>query len=938
MDLFLGALNLGLVFSFMVVGICLTYRIYNFPDITVEGSFTLGGAVAAVCMVDGMHSVPATALGALAGAGAGLCTGLVHTKLKVNGLLAGIIVMTGLYSVNLHVMEKSNIPLMSANTMVSAINGMNPGMHSELWLFSIFLPGVALFMFLFAMLLKTDLGVTIRATGNNSIMVAANGVNVDAMKIFGIAASNALVALAGALLAQYQGFADIGMGVGVFVFGLASVIIGEAVLKGSEVWKIVTGLFLGALLFRLMVALALYVGLNPIDLKLVTAAFVLGTIVFSRKMRLRPRSVSPKAIAATCLVVAAVGAMFAAPGLKKGLTPPHVDRIAVVLFNEAEILTITRDSLIERLEELGYRDGENTELTVKSANGDMGMLNSIVDELKASKPDVFVTISSQATQAVFNKIKDTPIVFATVANPFILGVGNSDTDHPPHITGAYGTFPAEGMLAVVEKFFEGPATIGEIWNPGLVNTVYHIERFKKALETRPDYKFEGATVASSNEVSQAAAYLAPKIDAFVLVPDVLVFEAFGSIVSVAKKNRIPVFASDVEMLEQGAFVVYGFAYEQSGRQGAELVARILKGERDIPFERYKKIEFGVNLDVAKELGIEVSEEVLQEATRIYENGELRQKETQRSASSPISNAQEKKRVAVFSFANNALLDIAAKGAVDELRRDGFGRQTGLEIAEMNAQGDHSIANAIVKKIRDDKYDYILSISTLALQVVAQQNKSIPHVFCTVTDPVIAGVVTSFHDRPPYLTGIATPQPVDSTFKIMREIFPRAKRVGLVWDPAQANSEYCTLRGREAATLYGFELVEKTVAAVNEVDSAAKSLLSENIDIMWTSGDVTVGATVPGIASLMARRRIPYFTNDPGDEKYGVFAALGADYYDVGIRAAKLLKRLIDGENPADLDIENYVPEYLYLNFELAEKLGIAFPQAVLDRAAAERKP
>ena len=286
------------------------------------------------------------------------------------------------------------------------------------------------------------------------------------------------------------------------------------------------------------------------------------------------------------------------------------------------MLTITRDSLIARLNELGYREGENTKFAIKSANGDMSMLNTIVDEQKSAKPDVFVTISSQATQAVFNKVKDIPIVFATVANPFILGVGNSETDHPPNITGAYGAFPAEGMLSILEKFFTGQTTIGEIWNPGLANTVFNINALKKAMETRPNFAFEGVTVTSSNEVLQAAALLAPKINAFVLVPDVIVFEAFNSIVSVANKQRIPIFSSDIEKLKDGALVVYGFTYAQSGLQGAELVHRVLNGERGIPFEKYKKMVFGINLDVAKELGIAVPESARKDATEIFENGAL----------------------------------------------------------------------------------------------------------------------------------------------------------------------------------------------------------------------------------------------------------------------------------------------------------------------------
>ena len=632
MDLLFGALNLGLIFSFLVVGICLTYRIYNFADITVEGSFTLGGAVSAVLMVNGMNPALAILLGALAGGVAGMVTGLIHTQLQVNGLLAGIIVMTGLYSINLHVMAKSNIPLMSLKTLVSMMNGMNPGIHGELWLFGIFLLSIALFMFLFALFLKTDLGITIRATGNNPVMVAANGVNVNAMKVLGIAASNALVAFSGGLLAQYQGFADIGMGVGVFVFGLASVIIGEAIFRGADVWKMVMGLFMGSLIFRLMVALALYVGLNPIDLKLVTAAFVLATILFSQKVSVqRFRKSSIKIIAPTAIVVLGIVAVFVMPALKRHFAPAQRYTIAVVLFNESEMLTITKDSLVKRLGELGYRAGENTQLLVKTANGDMGMLNMIVDELKTTKPDVFVTISSQATQVAFNKVKDVPIVFATVANPFILGVGKSDTEHSPLITGAYGAFPAEGMLAVLDKFFEGTLRIGEIWNPGLANTVFNINALKKVIATRPNITFEGATVTSSNEVLQAAMLLAPKIDAFVLVPDVIVFEAFNAIVSTAKKQKIPIFSSDIEKLKEGAFVVYGFTYAQSGIQGAELVQRVLRGERGIPFEQYKKMVFGVNLDVARDLGIAVPESVLTEATQIFENGALRERRAEQAA-------------------------------------------------------------------------------------------------------------------------------------------------------------------------------------------------------------------------------------------------------------------------------------------------------------------
>ncbi|MBF0120666.1 MAG: hypothetical protein HQK79_17700 [Desulfobacterales bacterium] len=932
MDLLFGAMNLGLICTFLVVGICLTYRIYDFADITVEGSFTLGGAVTAVLILDGIHPVLATFFGALAGAVSGMLTGLIHTQFKINGLLAGIIVMTGLYSINLHVMAKSNIPLMSLTTVVSILNDMNPGIHSEVWMFMIFLPLIALFMFFFALFLKTDIGLTIRATGNNQVMVAANGVNVNAMKVLGISVSNGLVAFSGGLLAQYQGFADIGMGVGVFVFGLASVIIGEAIFRRSQIWKMVLGLFMGSLIFRLMVALALYIGLNPIDLKLVTAAFVLATIIFSQKMRTRPKLTSKKILIPAVIIFLGILGIFVAPFIKSYFVQKHNYTIAVVLFNESDILVITKDSMIKRLNELGYHDKENTKVIVKTANSDMGMLNTIIDELKVSKPDVFVTISSQATQAVYNKVKDIPVVFATVANPFILGIGKSDTEHPSHVTGVYGSFPADGMLDIVEKILEGTVRIGEIWNPGLANTVFSINVLKNELNKRPNFMFEGVTVSSSNEVLQAATLLASKIDAFVLVPDVIVFEAFSSIASTAKKRKIPIFSSDIEKLKEGSFIVYGYTYKQSGIQAAELVHRVLNGERGIPFERYKKLILGINLDVAKELGINIPESVLKKANQIVENGALKEYDMEQS-SLPLTQMTKMRRVALFMFTNNSILDTTAKGIMDELQRDSFDKRTGIEITELNAQGDNTLANTLVKKIIDSQYDFIITVSTLALQAVAHNNRSIPHVFCTVTDPVEAGVVKSFQDHPHYLTGIATPQPVESTIKIMRSIFPSAKRIGIVWDTSQVNSEYCTKKARKASISYGFELIEKTVSNVNEVDTAVKSLISEKIDIMFTSGDITVISVIPSIAKLMEKYKIPYITNNPADIGAGVFGALGADYYEVGTRAAGMLKELINGKKAVDLNIENYVPERLHINIELAKKFGIVIPKSILDQAS-----
>lgn len=293
MSLLLGALTLGLILSLLALGVFISYRIFSYADLTAEGSVTLGAAVAAALLVQGTDPVTATLLAMLAGAAAGALTGLLHTKLRINGLLAGILVMTSLYSINLHVMGRSNIPLMSSDSFAHWAQRLSARLGEGdmvqllgrevarqdlvmLGLVLLFVVAVALLLLAF---FRTQLGTAMRATGDNPQMIRALGVDDGLMITAGLAVSNALVALAGALLAQYQGFADVQMGIGMLVWGLASVIIGEALVGAGRLGHLIAGAILGSLLFRLLVAVALRWGLDPNDLKLVTAAFVLLALV-----------------------------------------------------------------------------------------------------------------------------------------------------------------------------------------------------------------------------------------------------------------------------------------------------------------------------------------------------------------------------------------------------------------------------------------------------------------------------------------------------------------------------------------------------------------------------------------------------------------------------------------------------------------------------------
>ncbi len=294
MTLLLGAMTMGLILSLLGLGVFLSFRVFNFPDITVDGSITLGAATAAVLLVGGTNPFLASLAALGAGMLAGATTGVLHARFKINGLLSGILVMTALYSINLHVMGKSNVPLLASDTLateaehlgIALLGGRDSFLllgwevaardAAVLVLSAIVVAVVGGILYAF---LRTNLGTAMRATGNNSQMIRALGVDVGNMMVLGLAVSNGLAALAGALLAQYQGFADVQMGIGMVVWGLASVILGEALVGSTKLGFLIVGAAMGSILFRLLIAIALRAGLNPNDLKLLTALFVFAALV-----------------------------------------------------------------------------------------------------------------------------------------------------------------------------------------------------------------------------------------------------------------------------------------------------------------------------------------------------------------------------------------------------------------------------------------------------------------------------------------------------------------------------------------------------------------------------------------------------------------------------------------------------------------------------------
>ena len=297
------AIEAGIIYAIMALGVYLTFRILDFPDLTVDGSFVTGAATASILIVNGQHPIIATLAAIAAGFIAGSITGLLHTKGGINPLLTGILMMIALYSINLRILGKPNLPLLNEDTMMTGINqtwenlGLNgifgsllnaiglDGILPTSWGILIVMLLVTLAIkFLLDIFLRTEVGLALRATGDNEGMVHSFAANTKNMKVLGLAISNALVALSGALIAQFNGFSDAGMGIGMIVIGLASVIIGEAIFGHKTIARATLAVIGGAIIYRIIIAVAMYdiPFLETGDLKLITALIVIVALILPK--------------------------------------------------------------------------------------------------------------------------------------------------------------------------------------------------------------------------------------------------------------------------------------------------------------------------------------------------------------------------------------------------------------------------------------------------------------------------------------------------------------------------------------------------------------------------------------------------------------------------------------------------------------------------------
>ncbi len=275
-------------------------------------------------------------------------------------------------------------------------------------------------------------------------------------------------------------------------------------------------------------------------------------------------------------------------------------------------------------------------------------------------------------------------------------------------------------------------------------------------------------------------------------------------------------------------------------------------------------------------------------------------------------------IAILQHSSNPMMDEIRSGVIDALHHQGFNDGQNIALTLYNAEGDLPTGNLMAQKISSGDYRLAMSISTVMLQALANANRSgrVVHVFGAVTSPVVAGVgikAIDSLDKPPYLTGIGTPQPVKEIFRLAKQLNPALKTVGVVWNPAEVNSEFCTKMAREVSEELGLTLIEAPIEQAKDVREAAESLVARGAQALWTGGDASVNGVIDSIIEVAHHAHIPVFSNVAGHTKHGALFDLGADYHEVGEQIGRIAADVLSGTNPASLPVKDYVPKRIMLN-------------------------
>lgn len=573
-------------------------------------------------------------------------------------------------------------------------------------------------------------------------------------------------------------------------------------------------------------------------------------------------------------------------------------KIALITLVENRLLEEAEEGVMAALKESGLRIGEDFTMKKYSAQGEIAQLPQIIDAALVEKPDVIVTITTPAMMAIVKKVTEIPVVFTVTSDPKKLNL--FPTGRPGNICGVHDNPPVDSLLDLARAYDKTLKTVGIVYDPSQMNSVLSVRKLRDAGKERNIAVLE-ATASAVTELGMATQSLVQRgVQAIIISADNLANTGFASIYRVASGAGIPIYATEPNLVEQGATAAFGDDFFDWGRQSGKLVAKVLAG---VPPSRLPLSET--------------------ESQRLVEP-KGRQKKISRNAPFTL-------RLVLYSETEFA--ERCRDGLIDGIKKAGFEEGTDYNLKIFNAQGDMSTLSSIMNTVKADRADLLMVVSTPTLQAALRQaGAETKIVFTGVGDAVKAGAGKSETDHLANVTGITTRSPFSGMARIIKETLPETRHVGTLYTPAEINSELYKAWFQEELEKVGIELVTVPVTSSADVAQAATELCGKNIQVLCQIVD---NLTRPGFA-LIARKaadnRLPVFVFDSDQMKDGGAICLSRDYYDAGLEAAEMAVRVLNGENPAFIPFRNTQSEKLLINHALAKKYNLRISEALLGKA------
>lgn len=627
--------------------------------------------------------------------------------------------------------------------------------------------------------------------------------------------------------------------------------------------------------------------------------------------------------------------------------------VAILKHTSNSLLDETENGVLDHLAANGYRDGERIALQRFSAEGDLPTANTIAKRITDGSFKLVISISTLSLQCVANANKEGRAlhVFGAVTDPAGASVGireMNSTNKPPWMTGIGSFQPVERIFREAKRLWPELKVVGVVWNPTEPNSEACTVKARQICQEL-GIKLIEAHVDQSKDVREAADSLVARgAQAFWTGADVTVANAISALSDSAARARIPVFSNMAGHVREGGLFDLGANYFEVGEAIGDLAAGVLSGlnPATLPVTNFMPERVMLNRQVLKKLRDPwrfTDDLVARAALIIGEDGQV-EKDVSKTASVAaksqprlvVSNSGRPFKIGIAYFGPDEGTDSTIVGLIDGLRKLGFVEGQNLVIQKMHANGEIGSIPAMIQSLDASDVDVISTFSTPVLTAACASVRHKPVVFTYCTDPIAAGAGKSFEDHLPFVTGIGSFPPIEKAVTMLKLTLPNFKRLGTLYNNAEANSLKVVTVLRELCQKHGVELVEAIANNTSEVVQAAQSLAARRAEAVYIPGDNTAYQAFDGLAGQLATARIPLVIDSPDFCNRGALAVVGVGYYAAGFAAAEPLARVLQGEKPAKIPMRNVSDEKVILNMDVARKLGITFPPAVLAMQTGER--